>query len=139
MNSFTTSSFLADSVELVQGKIYALGIGWDTIYAAQLPVTQPRIGLGILVDVPYTETNKDHEIRIKLVDEDGNVVNNLDLRSEFKLGRPALLRAGDSQLLPIAFNFDGLSFSNQGTFMWEISINGSVNSICSMRVGVISK
>lgn len=139
MNRFKVSSFLADSVEAVQGKIYALGIGWDVIYTAALPTTHSRVGLGILVEVPYTETNKDHEIQIKLVDEDGQLINDLDFTSHFNLGRPALLRSGDSQILPFAFNFDGLTFSKSGTFRWEIMINKEILGINNMKVSVIKK
>ena len=134
MNSFQITSFLADSVDLQQGKIYALGIGWDVVFAQNFPAQHPRIGLGILVNVPYTETNKEHLIRISLQDQDGHVVNNLSLESPFKIGRPAHLTEGDSQILPFAFNFDGLVFEMATTYRWVIEIDGKIAGGNSMRL-----
>lgn len=136
MNSFEVTSFLADSVDLQQGKIYALGIGWDVLFAQNFPAQHPRIGLGILVNVPYTQTNKDHLLRISLQDQDGQVVNNLSLTSPFKIGRPPYLNDGDSQIVPFAFNFDGLVFEKASTYRWVIEIDGQIIGGNSMRVGV---
>ena len=124
MNNFEVTSFLADSVELVQGKIYGLGIGWDNIVAKQFPFQQSRIGLGLLVKVPFTETNKEHQLVISLTDQDGKLINNLKFSSQFNLGRPQQLREGDSQTMPIAINFDSLVFEKADTYRWVIEIDG---------------
>ena len=147
MNSFEVTSFLADSVDLVQGKIYALGIGWNTIFAPGFPIQHPRVGLGVLVNVPYTSTNEDHTLEITLQDEDGNqiplrFIPNPDgtqtpdykFSAQFKLGRPPMLPAGDSQLMPLAINFDGLIFQKASMHRWVIEIDGKVVGENSMRV-----
>ena len=147
MNSFEVTSFLADSVELVQGKIYALGIGWNTIFVPGLPIQHPRIGLGVLVNVPYTSTNKQHTLDITLQDEDGNQVPLRFFQSEdgnqtpdfkfsaqFNLGRPPTLPAGDSQLIPLAINFDGIVFAKACMYRWVIEIDGEIVGTNSMRV-----
>ncbi len=58
MNNFEIT-FLTDSVDLSKCKIYALGIGWDVLFAQSFPAQHHRSGLGILVTVPYLETNSD--------------------------------------------------------------------------------
>ena len=138
MNSFEVTSFLADSVDLQQGKIYALGIGWDVLFAQNFPAQHPRIGLGILVNVPYTQTNKDHLLRISLQDQDGHVVNNLSFTSPFKVGRPPHLNEGDAQILPFAFNFDGLVFEKASIYRWVIEIDGEIIGGNSMRAAKVA-
>ena len=149
MNSFEVTSFLADSVDLVQGKIYALGIGWNMIFAPGFPIQHPRVGLGVLVNVPYTSTNQDHKLEITLLDEDGNQIPlrfvpsgddsptpDYKVSAQFKLGRPPALPAGDSQLMPLAINFDGLVFPKASMYRWVIEIDGKVVGENSMRVSV---
>lgn len=137
MNNFNATTFLADSVEIANGKIYALGIGWDTIFAKNFPAQHSRIGLGVLISVPYNETNKDHQIQISLQDQDGQVVNNLKLQSPFKIGRPPYLIEGDAQIVPFAFNFDGLVFEKPSTYRWVIEVNDEIVGGNSMRVSKV--
>src|SRR4029450_8349481 len=67
-------AFLCDSVEGVGSKLFALGIGWNKIYTAQLPTRQPRIGVGLLFYVPYTATNQAHNFSVHIEDEDGQLL-----------------------------------------------------------------
>jgi len=147
MNSFEVTSFLADSVDLVSGKIYALGIGWNTIFTPGFPIQHPRVGLGVLVNVPYTSTNEDHTLEITLQDEDGNPIPlrfmpnedgsqtpDFKFSAQFRLGRPSALPAGDPQLMPIAINFDGLIFNKASMYRWVINIDGNIVGTNSMRL-----
>lgn len=147
MNSFEVTSFLADSVDLVSGKIYALGIGWNTIFTPDFPIQHPRVGLGVLVNVPYTSTNEDHTLEITLQDEDGNPIPlrfmpnedgtqtpDFKFSAQFRLGRPPALPAGDPQLMPLAINFDGLIFNKASMYRWVIKIDGNIVGTNSMRL-----
>jgi len=147
MNNFEVTSFLADSVDLVNGKIYALGIGWNTIFTPGFPIQHPRVGLGVLVNVPYTYTNEDHTLEITLQDEDGNPIPlrympkedgsqtpDFKFSAQFRLGRPPALPAGDPQLMPLAINFDGLILNKASMFRWVIEIDGNIVGTNSMRV-----
>ena len=135
MNEFEVTSFLADSVEASEGKIYALGIGWNKIQVQKFPAKHSRIGLGVLINVPFTETNKEHSIQVSLVDEDGNLFNNIRIQSQFKLGRPPQLDDGESQIVPFAVNFDGLVFEKPTKYRWVIEIDGQIVNGISMKVG----
>jgi len=129
-------AFLADSVEAVNGKIYALGAGWDMVSVARFPTRHPRIGLGILIRVPYNATNEQHKVEVGLHDADGRVhpfaknAANPDEKLEnltagFKIGRPPHLIPGDSQVVPLAMNLDGMVFETAGSFSFVISIDGT--------------
>lgn len=139
-------AFLADSADSVQGKIYALGIGWNTIFANQFPTIHPRVAVGITIHVPYTATNQRHTVSLKLQTEDGQDVALgtdassgepipvMELGGEFNVGRPPLLPAGDEQIVAIALTINGLLFEAPNSFSWVISIDGSVEKKLPMRV-----
>ena len=116
------ASFLADSVVVAENKLYVQGAGWDTIFSPMFPFRQNRVGIGVLLRVPWSATNRMHEFSVKIVDPDENPMTigaappGLDLpggvirevKGQFNLGRPPLLNIGDSQVVPMAINLDGL-------------------------------
>lgn len=137
-------AFLADSAESVQGKLYAIGIGWNSIFSTGFPFAQSRIALGITVQVPYNETNESHTIAVHLEDEDGrrkqlgmSAPDNApiaEIRSSFNVGRPPQLQAGDAQMISFAMNFDQLPFENPTMYNWVISIDDVATKRLPMRV-----
>jgi hypothetical protein len=143
------NAFLADAAEESQGKIYALGIGWNRIYTREFPARHPRMAIAITVHVPYTQTNQVHRISIQLETEDGQVVPLGDappsapdeppgkiheLGGEFNVGRPPNLTPGDEQIVPLALTLDGLRFEQPGKFNWVIRIDGTEVRRLDMRV-----
>lgn len=141
-------AFLADSAESVQGKIYALGIGWNTIFCPSFPVVHARVAIGITVRVPYTATNQMHTISAHLETEDALRVQLglsqgaadldptpvLELKAQFNVGRPPLLPAGDEQIVAFAMEVNQLPFESPGMFSWVISIDGVEVKRLPMRV-----
>jgi hypothetical protein len=146
--SFTVNALLCDSAVVAEGKLYIHGAGWNLITANTLPIVQPRIALAVLVNVPYTETNRDHEFMIRLVDQDSQelpigparrwsdtVVNREpSITGRFNVGRPPTLVSGDSQPLPMALNIDQLEFGSVGLFSFVLSIDGEEHSRLSFRI-----
>ncbi|WP_084103298.1 hypothetical protein [Demequina sp. NBRC 110056] len=140
-------AFLADSAEVVQGKIYALGAGWNTIYVRSFPAAHRRLAVAATVHVPFTDTNVSHQFELKLLTEDGKEYP-IGVRAdaegkpapvramggEFTLGRPPQLVDGDEQVACFAFTIDGLRFSEAGMFTWVVSIDGEEVSRLPMRV-----
>ncbi len=140
-------AFLADSAETVQGKIYALGVGWNGVQISQFPARHARMSVGIVVEVPYTETNRMHRIALCLEDEDNDRVKLGDgpqhdaaetdvyeLGGQFSVGRPPLLPAGDSQVVPLTITIDGLIFHKPGMYHWVIRVNDEEKRRLPMRV-----
>lgn len=139
MEMMEVDAFVADSVVVADGKIYAQGIGWDSILTNTFPFRQSRIGIGVIVRVPWTATNQMHEFAIKIVDADHNPIALADappgielpdgkvreLKGQFNLGRPPLLDAGDSQSVPIALNIDGLEFPKPDTYTIMIAVDAT--------------
>lgn len=140
-------AFLADSAEVVQGKIYSLGAGWNTIYVRQFPAAHRRLSVASTVHVPFTATNVSHTFELKLLTEDGkeypigirpNAEGQAEpvraMGGEFTLGRPPHLVDGDEQVACFAFTVDGMRFGTPGMFTWVVSIDGEEATRLPMRV-----
>jgi hypothetical protein len=66
-------AFLADAAQAQpDGKIYALGAGIDTIYAAKFPAVQPSLTVVVKIEFTPAECGRPHVIELLAVDGDGN-------------------------------------------------------------------
>jgi Family of unknown function (DUF6941) len=135
---FDVNAVLCDSAVVAEGKLYVQGGGWNILGTQQFPFIQPRISLGAVVTVPYTMTNQNHMLAIQLrnednesvaigppVENDGEVQRPMQIGAQFNIGRPAILQAGDSQMLPFAVNLDQLPFESPGAYSFVFSIDGT--------------
>ncbi len=140
-------AFLADSAEVVNGKIYALGMGWNTIFVRQFPAVHRRLAIAATVHVPFTATNVSHHLEVRLLTEDGaeypvgvrpdaegKPVPVRAMGGDFTLGRPAHLVDGDEQVACFAFTFDAMRFDAARKFSWSVSIDGDEVAQVPMRV-----
>lgn len=146
-NTVRVDAFLADTAEVVNGKIYSLGIGWNTIFVRSFPAAHRRMSIAITAHVPFTDTNVQHKLEVRLVTEDGEAYaigqrpdsdGNLQpihaLGGDFTLGRPAHLADGFEQVACFAFTLDGLRFDRARQLSWVVSIDGDEATRLPMRV-----
>jgi hypothetical protein len=98
----TTIDFLltADFAEVVQGKVYMMGAGWDKFAPPAYPAVM-RIGLAAGIKVPYLESNVPHHLSVTLRSGDGEDLFRID--GDLETGRPPGSR-GESILVPLAVN-----------------------------------
>jgi hypothetical protein len=141
-------ALIADSVVTADGKLYVQGGGWDTIGSATFPFRQPRIGVGVLLRIPWTRTNEMHTLGLRIVDQDENKIvlgdappgadtpdgKVREIKGQFNLGRPPFLSVGDSQIVPIAMNLDGIEFNQPDTYSAVIAIDGKDKRRLTIRV-----
>jgi hypothetical protein len=142
---FSAIIMLCDSVACPEGKLYIQGGGWQTLQSDRYPVRIPRIGVAVIVTVPYARTNERHELSLSFRNGEGR-----DLpaakpgsppgepvhasQSFFNIDRPLYLRPGDSQLLTSAANFDGLIVPEPDTYHFAVLIDGREISRASFRL-----
>jgi hypothetical protein len=128
-------AFLADAVVEADGKLYALGAGWNVISAPALPARHPRLAVGLVIRVGYSATNRPHRFEIRVEDADGaELVLATDQREAsapltrvggaFTVGRPAELEEGEEQIVAIAGNLDGLVFPHPGRHSVVVALDG---------------
>ncbi len=143
------TAFLADSVAIESQKIYAQGAGWNVIRSAAFPARHDRLGIGIIISVPYTATNQQHTMELSLEDEDGDVLVLGDappaqgddqpqkirkLGANFNVGRPPDLTPGAEQNVPLALNINNLLLEQPGRYRIAIQIDGSEEAVLPFTV-----
>ena len=128
-------AILADAVQAVAGKLYVLGGGWDTLYAARFPARHPSLGIGVRVRVPWTQIDKEFTLSVDLVDEDGHsVFGDKSISQKFRSGRPRGLPDGVDVGVVRALTINGLVFPREGGYSFVVSIDGVEAQRISFRV-----
>lgn len=126
-------AFLADSAETVNGKIYVLGGGIDTIWAKQAPLTYPKLSLILRILFEVAETGRKHKLEIQIMDEDGKSIATIggDLGVQ---GKSPDFPKGWRQGMVTVLNFANLKFPNFGTYSFNILANNSSLKSIPLRV-----
>ena len=117
---------LADAAQAVDGKLYILGGGWSLIGPGPVPMA-----LALKIEVPWTEANHQHLLRIALLDEDDRPVivptptgdQPFELRAPFEVGRPAGLALGTPLDVTLALNMAPIPLQAGRRFVWRCFIN----------------
>jgi hypothetical protein len=116
-------ALIADHAEIVSGKLYLMGGGWDVFYAAELPA-QARIALALGVRVGWEETNKTIPMRAFLEDDDGKEF--VRIEGSLNVGRPAHLPPGSRQLAQMAANLP-VALPDYGGYRVRIIVGDAAN------------
>jgi hypothetical protein len=91
---------LADAAEVVGGKLYLLGGGWDRLTVNdRFPHTR-AVAVALALEVPWDETNQRHQITVTIETLDHEQL--AQLGAEFECGRPPGIPQGHPQLVQLA-------------------------------------
>jgi hypothetical protein len=128
------AALLCNHAEVQNNRLYLSGGGIDqtVIPAGQRGPWSVSLAIGLCIEVPWIETNKDHTVHIALDDADGKPVEmqitsterkpfGVDLR--FNIGRPLHLETGASQNVALAVNVPILPFEDLGSYTFVLSID----------------
>ena len=123
LDSGTTIEWLilADAAEVVGGKLYLIGGGWDRLTVHSQPAKK-NLAVALALRVPWHDTNRQHTFQIDMIDEDGAQIVSVNGVSE--VGRPTRLPPGQPQLVQLVVNFD-VSFEKLGTYVITARVNDS--------------
>ena len=117
---------LADAAQIAEGKLYILGGGWSVVGPQATPMA-----IAIKVEVPWTEANAQHRLKLSLVDEDERPVMKIteegpqqpyQVTGSFEVGRPPGLPPGTPLDIPFAINMGPLSLP-PGRYTWRCFID----------------
>ena len=121
--------FLADAAQVSpDGKLHALGIGWSVTTS---PMTAPST-VGIILHVPWDETNRKIKWTLDLIDGDGRPVQlpagpgnatSIHMENEIEVGRPPGIRQGSAINVPFAVNVGPMPLPAGTTFEWVLRID----------------
>ncbi|RJP34738.1 MAG: hypothetical protein C4536_02030 [Actinobacteria bacterium] len=116
---------LCDAAEVVGDRVFVLGGGWVG-RSSRLP----NMAVVVLLDVPWDQANRRHEMELFLLDEDGNMVSAGDppreirMQGNFEVGRPAGHPAGMPLRFMQAINFHRLPLNPSLRYSWELRLDG---------------
>jgi len=128
-------AILADAVQAVGGKLYVLGGGWDTLFASRFPARHPSLGIGVRIRVPWSSADRDFQLSVDLLDEDGHsAFGERSITQTFRAGRPAELPDGTDVGVVRALTINGLVFPHAGGYSFVVSIDGVEAHRISFRV-----
>lgn len=92
---------LADRAEVLNGKLYMMGGGWERLNVRDF--AQPQtIGCALGVIVPWNATNQRHSLTLRIETEDRAEVAGSHVEAAFTTGRPALLEDAQPQRVTFA-------------------------------------
>jgi uncharacterized protein DUF6941 len=115
-----TAAFLADAAQVLNGKLYVHGGGWDTIFAGSMPIAHPTMALVLIFRVEYSEALKDIPIQIQLLDEDENPAG-IHVHQKLNVGHPAGSKPGSPLFVPQALTFNMLTLQKLGDYRFRIA------------------
>src|ERR671919_1766759 len=121
-------AFLADSVVAVQGKLYALGVGWNRIVVPTFPARHDRIGIGLLFRLPAGTPNERRRFDLRVEGPDGQEIQlgTAPGGTGGRLGGEFTAGAADEQIVPIALNLNGMPLTAAGDYRFVVSHGGGV-------------
>lgn len=108
------------------GKVDIHGVGWDTIFAPQVPATHPRMDLLVRFLLSSEETEAAHRVVVTLIGEDGEQIARLqgDLAPLTDEQRGGLL-PGRRIGIGMTLTFAGLVFPRYGDYSIVITWDGT--------------
>ena len=113
---------LADSAQVVGGKLYLLGGGWDMLTVnTGFPVPHQMAVAVAFCACRTCETNRPFDVEIEIQDADGLPLAKVQGKSE--VGRPPGIPQGHPQRTHIAANM-GLQFEKAGTYVIVARVDG---------------
>lgn len=128
-------AILCNHAEAVNNLLYIAGGGIDAAFVQ--PGAQPpyvvNVGIGIMVTVPWEQTNQQHTVEVELVDDDGRPVQlptgpdstrPLQVKMAFNVGRPPNVVIGDDQHICLAANLAGVPLPALGKYAFIVRIDG---------------
>lgn len=128
--------FLADSVTAVQGKLYALGAGWNRIHVPSFPARHDRIGVGLLFRLPAGTPNERRRFELRVEGPDGREIQlgtAPDGRPVGRLGGDFTAGAAEEQIVPFALNLNGMPLATPGDYRIVVSLAGTDVKVLPFR------
>lgn len=121
-------AFICDYAELAS-KINALGIGFDTIYAPETPVTHPIFHLVVQLRAHLTESGQ-KPATIRLIDEDGNDVIT-PMSGALDISVPP---GGTESVGRVNLGFQNVRFPGYGLYSLHVVVQGNEMVRIPLRV-----
>lgn len=111
---------IADAAQVVGGKLYLLGGGFDRVTLPKGPPSRHSMAVAVAFRVPWNETNVRHDFEIEILDGDGHGIFNAS--GQFEVGRAAGILPGQDQRTQLAMNVG-----------WRVEKLGSYEAVARVK------
>ena len=112
-------AFICDYAQVAGGKVFAQGIGFDTIFARKVPAKHPMFHLVVQLRANVTEAGT-KDLEVHLIDADGTDVIQ-PLRSKFEIPAP---KGGVETVARLAMGFNNVNFPGYGSYSLHVDVQG---------------
>ena len=137
-DSVTVDAILASAVAVHGGRLYVHDGGWDVIAARAFPHVQSRIGLALLVHVPYELTGEERALSIRLEGPDAKPMalghadvagpnadpDRRELSVTFLPTRMAARSPNVEGVVTLGVNFSAVHFRRPGAHRYVVMLDG---------------
>ena len=111
---------IADAAQVVGGKLYLLGGGYDRVTLPKGPPAGHSMAVAVSFRVPWNETNVKHDFELKILDGDGQEI--FGGNGQFEVGRAPGILPGQDQRTQLAMNIG-----------WQVERLGSYEAVASVK------
>ncbi|GAA3643633.1 DUF6941 family protein [Microlunatus ginsengisoli] len=143
-------AILCNYAEAVNNQLYIAGGGIDVV---QIPAgMEPPLGIslaiGIIITIPWSQTDQRHDVDISLLERVTGIVRAptvdggsepISMELSFNLGRSPDLTDGDHQHVCLAANLPGLPIPAIGKYELLVRIDGQTRRRLPFRVTSIAE
>jgi hypothetical protein len=124
---------LAERVEILNGKLYMMGGGYDRLVLERPPPQTMSVTFAVGLLMPWEASGREHHLQFAVLDEAGNTVAASD-RLILNINRPAGLGEGDSQRVMLAPLGGPVTFPSYGRFFLRVVLDGAVQKTVMFSV-----
>lgn len=107
---------IADAAQVVGGKLYLLGGGYDRVMLPKTPPAPHSMSVAVSFRVPWNETNVKHNFELEILDGDGHKI--FGGSGQFEVGRAPGILPGQDQRTQLAMNIG-----------WQVEKLGSYEAV----------
>jgi hypothetical protein len=117
------SAMVADAATAFDGKLYVHGGGWNSLIAREFPFEHPAMALALVLSPDASEAPGMGELRVQLVDDDGNDLG-IGAAATLGFGHNPLYKDGQKTTAPLAIPFEKIRFEKPGQYEFRIFWDG---------------
>jgi hypothetical protein len=118
------AAMVCDAASVREGLLFVLGGGVTRVWRPEYPAPL-NVSVALIVTLHPTEADHPHAIRLALQTEDGQTV--AEAQGQFGVQPEVLtqLQPGEEVAIPIALPFNGVALAAEGSYSFELLIDGN--------------
>ncbi len=116
--------FPADHAIVESSKVYASGAYWNRLRFPAFPAVLPNMSLVAVLQQPFHASYAEHTVEMGIQDADGQDIPGIRVEGQFRASLAPDSQFGDTPLLPLAVNVQGITFERAGDYSFVLKVDG---------------